>query len=91
MIPSQNRIEISVKGATSVLVGVKGLISSVKPVAVHQIYPPFFYTLCLQHTASQNRLAAILSVELSRYVLATHLPTHSTAPPTTHTHIRSHP
>ena len=25
MIPSQNRIEISVKGATSVLVGVKGL------------------------------------------------------------------
>ena len=28
MIPSENRMEISVKGATSVLVGVKGLTSS---------------------------------------------------------------
>ena len=41
MIPSQNRIEISVKGATSVLVGVKGLIM-LPPSVTGEVY-------CLHH------------------------------------------
>ena len=41
MIPSQNRFEILVKGATSVLLGVKGLIGTIReagPVKLIYIY-----------------------------------------------------